>query len=130
MAWRVPIILGVSLVGFAAQALAESLLVSHFSGRVYTLELKLSPCAATGELSVTSSIDGCGLVPSWLTFDSKTSTLYCFDEDNNGTGVVTSYSVAKSGALAVSGSAPTTGGDVHGWLYGGPDGRSFLSMAE
>lgn len=117
----------------ATVARADKLLASHYSGQVYSLDLSLS--GTPGTLISTSSIGLCGKMPSWLTLDSETGTLYCFDESGAGQqgisgGVVTSYVVNADGSLKQSGQAKTAGGDVHGWLYGGSDGRGFVATAE
>lgn len=117
-----------AVVGLASAVLGDKLLASHYTGKVYSLDL------TNGTLKSTSSIGGCGKMPSWLTLDSETGTLYCFDESGAGQGVgggvVTSYTVNSDGSLKQSGQAKTSGGDVHGWLYGGADGRGFVAMAE
>lgn len=111
----------------APTSVASRLFVSHFSGKVYSLHFEQGS-AGNGTLSIESSASGCGNMPSWLTLDRTAGTLYCFDE-SYGRGVVSSFDVS-SGALKQSGQASTGGNDVHGWLYGGDDGSSFLSAAE
>lgn len=115
-------------LSLASETVAVRLLASHFSGPIYTLEF--SPANAT--LAITSQAAGCGVTPTWLTLDEKTRTLYCFDESWQGSGVITQYSIDGKGpsALAVTGSAKTPGNSVHGSLYGGPDGRSFVITSE
>jgi len=125
--------LAVIAVGIAPAVVADKLLASHYSGQVYSLDLTVS--GSTGTLKTTSSTSGCGKMPSWLTLDSEKGVLYCFDESGAGQqgvsgGVVTSYTVNTEGSLKQSGQAKTSGGDVHGWFYGGPDGRGFVATAE
>lgn len=120
-------------MGLVQELLAEKLLVSHYSGQIYSLDLSVS--GSTGTLKSTSSTGGCGKMPSWLTLDSATGNLYCFDESGAGQqgfsgGVVTSYTVNTDGSLQQSGQAKTAGGDVHGSLYGGSNGRGFVATAE
>jgi 6-phosphogluconolactonase (cycloisomerase 2 family) len=127
----VPVVL--AALGLLPVALADKLLASHYTGQVYSLDLTVS--GSTGTLQSTVSTSGCGKMPSWLTLDSDTGTLYCFDESGAGQqgvsgGVVTSYVVNTNGALKQSGQAKTAGGDVHGWFYGGSDGKGFLATAE
>ncbi|KAK5741292.1 hypothetical protein LTR17_003998 [Elasticomyces elasticus] len=97
---------------YAPDVLGTQLFVSHYTGKIYTLNYEASS-SGNGTLSIESSASECGKMPAWLALDPKTSTtLYCFDE-SYGSGV-----------------AKTAGGDVHGWLYGGSDGQSFVSTAE
>ncbi|KAK3116437.1 hypothetical protein LTR53_003230 [Teratosphaeriaceae sp. CCFEE 6253] len=95
----------------ASDVLAERLFASHYTGKIYTLSYERSS-SSTGTLSNEASTAGCGKMPAWLTLDRSSRTLYCFDE-SYGSGVV-----------------KTSGADVHGWLYGGPQGEGFLAMAE
>ena len=112
----------------APSVLGTKLFVSHYTGKVYTLTYNPGSNGNNGTLSVDSSVTGCGKMPSWLTLNRNSSTLYCFDESSNS-GVVSSFEI-DSAALKSSGQAKTSGGDVHGWLYGGSDGQGFLSAAE
>ncbi|KAH8200061.1 hypothetical protein TruAng_005783 [Truncatella angustata] len=119
--------------GLAPIVIADKLLVSHYSGQVYSLDLTVS--GSVGTLKSTSSTGGCGKMPSWLTLDSDKGILYCFDESGAGQqgisgGVVTSYTVNTDGSLKQVGQAKTLGGDVHGWFYGGSDGRGYIAAAE
>jgi 6-phosphogluconolactonase (cycloisomerase 2 family) len=111
------------------EALGAKLLVSHFSGSVYTLDLTLSN-ATSGTLAITSKASGCGEVPTWLTLDQATNRVWCFDESWSGSGVITQYSVDANGVLTVTGSAPTPGNSVWGAMYGGADGKGFVATAE
>ena len=119
-----------ALAGLVPSALGANLLVSHFSGSVYSLSYKEGTGNGNNALSIKSSVQGCGKMPTWLTLDSANGTLYCFDEESTGSGVVSSYVVANDGSLKLSGQAQTVGKDVHGWLYGGEDGKGFVSLAE
>lgn len=106
--------------------LGYRLFASHFSGRVYSLTFDRDS-EGNGTLAINSSASGCGNMPSWLTLDRTAGSLYCFDE-SYGRGVVPSFSVA-GGALTSTGQASTGGNDVHGWLYGGTDGKGFVATA-
>jgi 6-phosphogluconolactonase (cycloisomerase 2 family) len=121
---------GLSLL---SESLAVKLLATHFSGQIYTLNLSLTN-ATSGTLSVTQKVDGCGVTPTWLYLDEETRTLYCFDESWQGSGVIEQYSLsprrASANTLKLTGSAPTPGNSVHGSLYGGRDGKSFVITAE
>jgi 6-phosphogluconolactonase (cycloisomerase 2 family) len=112
---------------------AVKLIATHFSGQIYTLDLSLSN-ATSGSLAVTSKTTGCGVTPTWLYLDESTRTLYCFDESWQGSGVIQQYSLnpkdASTTSLTLTGSAATPGNSVHGSLYGGKDGKSFVITSE
>lgn len=110
----------------APSALAANLFVSHFNGNIYTLTYE-SQGLSNSSLSIDSVTTGCGNMPSWLTLDEKSRTLYCFDESWGG-GVVSSFDISN-GSLELTGQAETSGGDVHGYFYGGEDENSFLATA-
>ncbi|PMD39224.1 3-carboxy-cis,cis-mucoante lactonizing enzyme [Hyaloscypha variabilis F] len=110
-------------------AVTATLLASHFSGAVFTLSLTTGS-NNTGSLAITSAAGGCGSTPTWLTYYSDTRKLYCVDESWQGYGTIAEYNVSTDGSLVVTGQALSTGNDVHGILYGGPDGRSFLATVE
>ncbi|EAA31090.1 hypothetical protein GE21DRAFT_8546 [Neurospora crassa] len=118
------------LVGLALapSALGATLLVSHFSGPVYTLSLTTS--GTTGKLSITSQAGGCGTTPAWLEYYNDTKTAYCFDESWTGSGVITQYNVGSDGRLTQSGQTRTSGNTVHGKVYGGSDGKGFIATAQ
>ncbi len=119
------ILAGISLV---PAALSATLLASHYNGQIYTLSLTTS--GTNGSLAITSQATGCGTTPGWLELYSDTKTLYCFDESWQGSGFIASYSVGPDGKLSLTSQLTTTGNDVHGLLYGGPDGRSFVATAQ
>lgn len=109
-------------------AATSTLLVSHFSGAVFTLSLKTQ--GLNGTLAITSASGGCGTTPTWLQYYADTKKLYCFDESWQGYGTIAEYNVSTDGSIIVNGQAKTTGNDVNGVLYGGPDGRSFVATVE
>lgn len=113
----------------APGVLGAHLYVSHFSGEVYSLTFA-EDGSGNGTLSVDASTSGCGSLPSWLTLDRTSGSLYCFDESWYGSGVVSSFDVSSSSGARSTGSAKTAGNTVHGWLYGGTNGNSFVSTAE
>jgi hypothetical protein len=121
----------VSALGLVPSAFAADLFVSHFSGTVYSLSYTAGN-NGNGSLAIKSSASGCGRMPSWLTFDAPSKSLYCFDETGSwgGGSVVASFSVNADGSVKSSGQAKSTGGEVHGSLYGGVNGTSFVAMAE
>lgn len=108
--------------------LGAHLFVSHFSGSVYSLTFEEDD-SGNGTLTVDASTSGCGRLPAWLALDRTLGTLYCFDESWYGSGVVSSFDVS-SGSAQAKGQARTAGNTVHGWLYGGENGSSFVSTAE
>jgi Lactonase, 7-bladed beta-propeller len=118
--------------GFAllptAFAASATLLASHFSGAVFTLSLNTQ--GNNGTLAITSAAGGCGSTPTWLQYYGDTKKLYCWDESWQGYGTIAEYNVSTDGSLVVTGQAKTTGNDVHGTLYGGPSGRSYLAAVE
>ncbi|KAF2746332.1 putative isomerase YbhE [Sporormia fimetaria CBS 119925] len=121
---------GLSLLSEAA---AVKLYATHFSGYIAALDLTLSD-PTTGSITLAQQVRGCGVTPAWLHLDEETRTLYCFDESWMGSGVLQSYSLGKknasNAALTLSGSARTPGNTVHGSLYGGKDGKSFIITSE
>lgn len=114
-------------LALAPSALGANLIASHYSGKVFALSYTQS--GNTGKLAIAGSATGCGNMPSWLTLDSASGTLLCVDESSDS-GTLSTFSVSNTGALTLNGSARTTGGDVHGSFYGGPDGKGFVVMAE
>lgn len=108
--------------------LGANLLVSHFSGGIYSLSLTISN--GTGQLAVTSTLRAGGRTPSWLTLDSAAGNLYVTDEAQYGSPVLTSLKVNNDSSVQLVSTAPTSGGGVHSVLYGGNDGRGFFAVAE
>lgn len=109
-------------------AATSTLLASHFNGAIFTLSLNTQ--GSSGTLAITSASGGCGTTPTWLTYYGDTKKLYCVDESWQGYGTIAEYDVSIDGTLTVTGQAKSTGNDVHGTLYGGPAGRSFLATVE
>jgi hypothetical protein len=113
-------------------ASADTLLATHYSGFVYTLAY--TPPSSTSNqhanLTIKSSINTCGKKPSWLTLDSASKAVYCMDEDSSGHNVLASFSITDSGATSLRASASTTGGSVHGALYGGSGNKGYFATVE
>lgn len=109
-------------------ALGANLLVSHYSGNLYSLSLTAS--GGTGTLAIKQTLRAGGSMPSWLTLDSATGTLYVTDESTYGSPVLTTVSVASDGTLKTLATARANGGEVHSALYGGSDGKGFIAAAE
>lgn len=108
--------------------LSANLLVSHFSGSIYSLSLNTSN--GKGQLAITSTLRAGGLTPSWLTLDSATGNLYVTDEAQYGAPVLTTLKVNNDNSVQLVSTAPTSGGGVHSATYGGSDGRGFFAVAE
>jgi 6-phosphogluconolactonase (cycloisomerase 2 family) len=119
---------GTVLTGLALvpSAWGASLIASHFSGKVYTLDFQ----EASGQLSVVAETGGCGTIPGWIQLYSEDKALYCFDESWFGSGTIAKYNVASDGRLTVASQFRTTGNDVHGTLYGGSNGKGFVATAQ
>lgn len=117
-----------AILGLTPTALGVKLLASHYTGHIYTLDFKTD--GTTGTLTNTAHAEGCGTTPAWLQYYAEDKKLYCFDEDWNGKGTNAAYNVSDDGTLTVVGQVPTTGNDVHGLLYGGADGKSFVATAQ
>lgn len=121
------LVAGMSLLPTVLAA-TSTLLVSHFSGAIFSLSLNTQ--GSNGTLAITSAAGGCGTTPTWLQYYSDTKKLYCWDESWQGYGTMAEYNVSSDGSIVVNGQAKTSGNDVHGVLYGGPDGRSFIATVE
>ncbi|KAI7178871.1 hypothetical protein D0869_04472 [Hortaea werneckii] len=106
-------------------SVASQLFVSHLSGSVYSLTYESSN-NGNGSLSIDYSTTECGNMPTWL--DLESDVLYCFDE-SYGAGVVSSFDI-KNSSFELRGQADTKGSDVHGCLYGGSNGSSFMATAQ
>ncbi|KAF2709136.1 putative isomerase YbhE [Pleomassaria siparia CBS 279.74] len=126
----------VKLIALAAMSLVSNILAvrllgTHFSGQIYTYELNLSNATA-GALSISTKTTGCGVTPTWVYLDESTRTVYCVDESWQGSGVLTQWSLDEKAGSApkLTGSAVTPGNSVHGSLYGGQDGKSFIVTSE
>lgn len=109
--------------------LGANLLVSHFSGSIYSLSLTTS--GGKGQLAITSTLRAGGRTPSWLTLDPANGNLYVTDEAQYGSPVLTTLKVNSSNnTVQLVSTAPTGGGGVHSVLYGGSDGKGFFAVAE
>lgn len=112
----------------------STLYVSHYDGHVYTLALD----TAAGSLTLANSVQACGEMPSWVTYDAPSHTLYCVDESgssaNSGNGTLSSFNVASDGSL-INGTliqtakATTLPGGVASVIYEDNDGREYLAIA-
>lgn len=108
-------------------SIAENLYASHYSGTISYLTLAES--AGSYSLTQTSSIQGCGALPSWLTYNAAQSMLYCSDETMYGSASLSAFSAASNGALTQTAKVSTQPGGVANVLYGGTDGAGFIAIA-
>ncbi|PVH76937.1 carbohydrate-binding module family 50 protein [Cadophora sp. DSE1049] len=99
-------------LGFLSSAHASRLFVSSYSGNITTVEL--TDKANGVDLKAVSLSQGCKSSPSWLQYDSKTSTLYCADEGNAtpGQANLTSLKKGADGSLTFLGNVITANGGV------------------
>ncbi|KAL1970138.1 hypothetical protein VTN77DRAFT_6543 [Rasamsonia byssochlamydoides] len=122
------------------------LYASHYTGYIYTLTLTLdsntntnshshsltdSPSSAS--LRLTSSLRTCGALPSWLTFDAVSRTLFCSDEafEHGANGSLTALAAASDGSLVELVRTETRAGGVASVLYEGDDGgrKKYIAIA-
>ncbi|KAJ5567036.1 Cytochrome cd1-nitrite reductase-like C-terminal heme d1 [Penicillium sp. DV-2018c] len=112
-----------------AKTQPSHLYATHYNGTVYTLTLDPSK----NDLSITQALDTCGDMPSWLTLDPKTRTVYCSDEtgsaDPSTHGSLTSLHVASDGTLREMAVAEAVGGGVNSVIYEGGHGGKFIAVA-
>ncbi|KAH9985512.1 putative isomerase YbhE [Xylariaceae sp. FL0662B] len=120
-------ILSLASLGLVPQALGANLLVSHYTGEIFSLSFDAGESSAA--LAETSSTAGCGTLPTWLHIDSGSTTVYCVDEDWNGSGLLASYTIEADGSLTQTGQLNTSGASVHGTPYGGGDEDSYGYIA-
>lgn len=108
----------IALLSFAlapGASYAASLYASHYSGTVNLLTFDES----TGSLSLTQSLNACGTLPAWLTWDSTNKKLYCTDENFYGsTASISELSAGSDMRLTVDAKATTPSGGVANVLYG------------
>ncbi|KAJ5174033.1 Cytochrome cd1-nitrite reductase-like C-terminal heme d1 [Penicillium coprophilum] len=99
---------------------------THYSGNVYSLTLK------DNDLSISQTLDTCGDMPSWLTLDAHTRTVYCTDEsgsaDPSTHGSLTALHVQPDGTLREGAVASAVGGGVNSVIYKADGGKSILRL--
>ncbi|KAJ5662677.1 Cytochrome cd1-nitrite reductase-like C-terminal heme d1 [Penicillium macrosclerotiorum] len=102
----------------------STLWATHYNGNVYTLSL------SGDSLSLASAQKTCGDMPSWLTFDAASRTVYCSDESGTaaGGGSLTAYRASRNGTLHQFAKTETVGGGVNSVLYEAEKGK-FLGIA-
>ncbi|KAI1824119.1 Lactonase, 7-bladed beta-propeller-domain-containing protein [Xylaria intraflava] len=111
-----------ALLALPAHVFGMTLLASHYTGKIYKLSFD------NNTLTVDSSTEGAGTLPSWLSLDTKggVKTVYSVDEDFSGSGVLASFSVGTDGSLTQTGQQPSEGGSVCGTPYA--DSKFFASV--
>lgn len=72
-------------------------------------------------------------MPSWLTLDTNTRTVYCSDEsgtaDASTHGSLTALHVKPDGTLREDAVAKTVGGGVNSVIYESDAGKKFIAIA-
>lgn len=116
----------------AGPARAANLLVSHYSGFIYSLSLTPSNGTVPASLALTSTLQGGGQTPSWLTLDAASSSLFVSDESELATPdpVLSNLQVNADNSVQVVANATGSPGQVHSTLYGGADGKGFIALAQ
>ncbi|CDM36225.1 hypothetical protein DTO013E5_8948 [Penicillium roqueforti] len=120
-----------SALGITSAAIITSkpahLWATHYNGNVYTLALK------NNDLSISQTLKTCGDMPSWLTLDAQTRTVYCSDEsgtaDPSTNGTLTALHVKPDGTLRQGAVAKTVGGGVNSVIYESDAGKKFIAIA-
>ena len=105
-----------------ALAKPSTLFATHYNGHVYTLALN------ENKLSLASTANTCGSMPSWLTLDAASRTLYCTDETASK-GSETTLSIDNDGKLTEIAVAKDVGGGVNSVFYNGDSHKRFLAVA-
>jgi 6-phosphogluconolactonase (cycloisomerase 2 family) len=84
-------------------------------------------------LTLTETLQACGGMPSWLTIDDATSTLYCVDESgtsaNVGNGSLSSFAVHADGSLKEKVKVTTLPAGVASVIYEGDAEKKYLAIA-
>ena len=124
-------VLLLTALSLASESLAVRLLGTHFSGPIFTYDLKLTGETA-GSLSISSNTTSGAVTPTWIVFDQDTRNFYVIDESWQGSGVLTQWSLDRKPGSApkLVASAKTTGNSVHATLFGGKDGKGFIATTE
>ena len=120
-----------SALGTTSAAIITSkqthLWATHYNGNVYTLALK------NNDLSISQTLKTCGDMPSWLTLDAQTRTVYCSDESGTAdpptNGTLTALHVKPDGTLRKGAVAKTVGGGVNSVIYESDAGKKFIAIA-
>lgn len=121
-----------ALLSVTGIANGASLLVSHFSGSIFSLSLTPGNGTSTASLSISSTCQGGGTTPTWLTFDAASGGLFVSDESELATPspLLSRLQVNVDNSVQVISSATGSPGQVHSTLYGGVDGKGFIAVAQ
>ncbi|KAK2763248.1 hypothetical protein FQN54_009884 [Arachnomyces sp. PD_36] len=106
--------------------MSANLFVSHFMGEVSALALT-STDNTTYSLDISATSTDCGQIPSWLSIDVASSTLYCSDEWWNDDSTINALSFGPDGSFTEAAQTTAKSGSVHNGLYTGADGAQFLA---
>ncbi|KAK0368227.1 hypothetical protein CPAR01_12070 [Colletotrichum paranaense] len=104
-------------------ALGATLIASHYSGQLYTLNL-----SSTNQLTIASTVSSGNRMPAWLDFDPASKIVYIPDEVQWGQPLLKSFSVAGDGSLISKAQVQTAGGELHSTLYG--SGNGYIATAQ
>lgn len=121
-----------ALSAAAGMANAANLLVSHYSGFVFSLSLTPGNGTSPASLALSSTLQGGGTMPSWLTLDSASGSLLVSDESELATPspLLSDLQVNVDNSVQVVSSAIGSPGQVHSTFYGGVDGKGFVAVAQ
>ncbi|CAI7584685.1 unnamed protein product [Penicillium discolor] len=122
-----PILSAIGTTSAASASKPAHLWATHYNGNVYSLTLK------NDNLSLSQTLNTCGDMPSWLTLDAHTRTVYCSDEDGTADasthGSLTALHVKPDGTLREGAVAKTVGGGVNSVIYESDAGKKFIAIA-
>lgn len=113
-------------------ALASFLYVAHYNGNVYSLALEQNTTSGRYGFGITSSSTACGSLPSWLTYDSASRTLYCSGESGSGgiSGTLTALYAENNGKLTTMAETALVGPAASTVIYSdGGGSQQYLAMA-
>lgn len=129
LAAAIPLVTAIWALPSSNTSTPSTLYVSHYDGHVYTLSLD----TAARKLTLADSLQACGQMPSWVTYDAMSRTLYCVDESgssaNSGNGTLSSFTASENGTLTQTAKATTLPGGVASVIYEDNDGREYLAIA-
>jgi len=80
-------------------------------------------------LAIEQSLRAGGTWPSWLILDAEAGSVIVLDESSWGSPILTQLSVSADGKLSPGVTARVAGGNLHGTMYGGENGKGFLAAA-